>query len=221
MHFCPCARRRYSLTCPSPRSARTSKPGFCPRSKPAHRIGCCFDGPTCFCSPRSMETTCSRARCAVARSISSRRCWSQVVGVNSFVRSTPTRLRPPHAHSRNRGALFKSRDRVALDRYLFIDIQGLIHDLAPRVDAYAEGLMRIEEQEGLLGGEAIFKGTRLSVRHIGRMHHDGERIDDIIADYPYLRPSDVEFAALFFRANPTLGRPPASSRGERAGGLAS
>ena len=35
----------------------------------------------------------------------------------------------------------------------------------------------IEEREGVLGGEAVFRNTRLSVRHIGKMFHGEQRGD--------------------------------------------
>jgi uncharacterized protein (DUF433 family) len=113
--------------------------------------------------------------------------------------------------------LFASCDRLKLDDYLFIDIEKVTTDLAPRVDLYAEGLGRIEEKEGVLGGEAVFKNTRLSVNHIGKMRDGGEAIENIIEDYPYLRKSEVEFARLYFKAHPLLGRPPRHGEIEFAG----
>jgi uncharacterized protein (DUF433 family) len=104
--------------------------------------------------------------------------------------------------------LFGSCDRLKLDDYLFIDIKKAAKDLAPRIDLYAEGLTRIEEKQGVLGGEAVFKDTRLSVKHIGKMREGGEAIADIIEDYPYLHDDDIEFARLYFKAHPMLGRPP-------------
>jgi uncharacterized protein (DUF433 family) len=104
--------------------------------------------------------------------------------------------------------LFDSCDRLKLDDYLFIDIKKAAKDLAPRIDLYADGLTRIEEKEGVLGGEAVFKNTRLSVNHIGKMREGGEAIADIIEDYPYLHDDDIEFARLYFKAHPMLGRPP-------------
>jgi uncharacterized protein (DUF433 family) len=103
--------------------------------------------------------------------------------------------------------LFGVGDRLKLGDYLFIDVAEVEKDLAPRVDLYAEGLSRIEEREGVLGGEAVFRNTRLSVNHIGKMHDAGESIEDIIKDYPYLRENDIAFARLYWKAHPTLGRP--------------
>jgi uncharacterized protein (DUF433 family) len=104
--------------------------------------------------------------------------------------------------------LFDHCDRLKLDDYLFIDIKKAAKDLAPRIDLYADGLTRIEEKEGVLGGDAVFKNTRLSVNHIGKMREGGEAIADIIEDYPYLHDDDIEFARLYFKAHPMLGRPP-------------
>src|SRR5262249_1991662 len=103
--------------------------------------------------------------------------------------------------------LFASCDRLKLDNYLFIDLEKVVKELAPRVDLYAEGLSRIEEREGVLGGEAVFRNTRLSVNHIGKMRDDGESIEDIIKDYPYLHKNDIDFAQLYWKAHPMVGRP--------------
>jgi uncharacterized protein (DUF433 family) len=106
--------------------------------------------------------------------------------------------------------LFDSCDRLKLDDYLFVDIKKAAKDLAPRIDLYADGLTRIEEKEGVLGGEAVFKDTRLSVKHIGKMREGGEKIEDILEDYPYLKENDVEFARLYSKSHPMVGRPPRS-----------
>ncbi len=113
--------------------------------------------------------------------------------------------------------LFASCDRLKLDGYLFIDVEKVAEDLAPRVNLYAEGLSRIEEREGVLGGEAVFRNTRLSVNHIGKMRDGGESIEDIIGDYPYLHKNDVEFAKLYWKAHPIVGRPRRREEADFAG----
>ncbi len=113
--------------------------------------------------------------------------------------------------------LLAFRDRVNLGGYLFIDVEQAVKDLAPRVDLYAEGLSRIEEKEGVLGGEAVFRNTRLSVSHVGKMRHGGEPIEDILEDYPYLHKNDVEFAQLYWQAHPVVGRPRQRGEGDLAG----
>jgi uncharacterized protein (DUF433 family) len=98
-------------------------------------------------------------------------------------------------------------ERFKVSDYLFIDLDSLFEDVTPRVDLYARGLSWIEEKEGVLGGEATFKGTRLPVRHIGKMFANGESIELILEDYPYLTADDVKFARLYNEAHPSLGRP--------------
>jgi uncharacterized protein (DUF433 family) len=115
------------------------------------------------------------------------------------------------------GRLLASCDRLRLGDYLFIDIKKVTKDLAPLVDVYAEGLSRIEEREGVLGGEAVFRNTRLSVRHIGKMHDGGETVESIIEDYPYLRSRDIAFARLYWKAHPAAGRPRRTEEADFAG----
>jgi uncharacterized protein (DUF433 family) len=131
---------------------------------------------------------------------SDRRHFYDHLDAKALLADTLTRNRPSQ--------LFGAGDRLKLDDYLFIDIAKVVEDLAPRVDLYAKGLTHIEQKEDVLGGEAVFKNTRLSVNHIGKMREGGEAVADIIEDYPYLRQDDVEFARLYFKAHPMLGRPP-------------
>lgn len=56
----------------------------------------------------------------------------------------------------------------------------------------------IKRDPHILGGEPVFAGTRLSVRHVGKMLSRGTPINDVLADYPYLSKSDAEFAKLFY-----------------------
>jgi uncharacterized protein (DUF433 family) len=51
---------------------------------------------------------------------------------------------------------------------------------------YRRGLDRIESRRDMRGGEPAFKGTRLSIRHIGGMALNGAPDADIRTDYPQL-----------------------------------
>lgn len=113
-----------------------------------------------------------------------------------------------HNYSEHLSNYLVSRcDRMKIDDYLFIDFDRVLDDLAPRVDLYAKGLSRIEEKAGTLGGEAVFNGTRLSVRHVGKMFASGEPLNEILEDYPYLTGDDVKFSRLYSEAHPMVGRP--------------
>jgi len=97
---------------------------------------------------------------------------------------------------------------LEIDNYVFINVKRVFEDVRPRMDLYAEGLKRIEERNTVLGGKPVFRGTRLSVHHVGKMLARDEPIEHILEDYPYLSEKDVRFAHLYYLAHPTLGRPP-------------
>ena len=82
---------------------------------------------------------------------------------------------------------------------------------------YRRGLGRVESRPDVLGGEPVFKGTRLSVRHIGGMALAGVPELEMRADYPQLSSEDIAFAALFARIRPLSGRPGRRLRFTRAG----
>lgn len=105
--------------------------------------------------------------------------------------------------------------KLTLDRYVLLDLGKVCEEVRPRVTLYASGLSKIEEKEGVLSGDAVFKNTRLSVCHVGKMYERGETIANILSDYPYLTEDDVKFARLYFRAHPPVGRPRMSGEAER------
>ena len=102
---------------------------------------------------------------------------------------------------------YKPISAINIDRFVMLDVEKVLHSIGPRVGIYWEGLTRIEEKDDILGGNAVFKGTRLPVMHIGKMALDGEPIEAITEDYPYLNEDDVSFAKLYYKAHPSLGRP--------------
>ncbi|WP_095201121.1 DUF433 domain-containing protein [Mesorhizobium carmichaelinearum] len=106
---------------------------------------------------------------------------------------------------------YDKRASVDIDLYLNIDLSRVVHRVSPRLEVYCTGLSRVEEKEDVLGGEAVFTGSRLSVLHIGKMVDGGERVENILEDYPYLNEDDIKFASLYYRAHPPTGRPRASS----------
>lgn len=107
-----------------------------------------------------------------------------------------------------------STERIDIDTYISINMSKVCEHVSPRVDLYAEGLGRVEESDMVMGGAAVFKDTRISVIHIGKMADRGVPISEIIEDYG-VTEGDVEFARLYYRARPPRGRPCVS--GERNG----
>ena len=99
---------------------------------------------------------------------------------------------------------------VSLDRFVVLDFSSVVKEVRPRVDSYVKGLMSVEERDDVLGGDAVFKGTRLPVMHIGKAYARGETMTNLLEDYPYLTEGDIEFAKVYFSAHPPVGRPPAA-----------
>lgn len=56
---------------------------------------------------------------------------------------------------------------------------------------------RIESRPDVLGGEPVFKGTRISVRHVGKLVKKGVPLAELREDFPSLSEDDLVFAALF------------------------
>lgn len=100
---------------------------------------------------------------------------------------------------------------VELDKYVTLDLRKVVESIRPRVALYSYGLERIEEKEGILGGDAVFAGTRIPVSHIGRMYARGVPLHEILSDFVGLSEDDVKFAKLYHDAHPAVGRPRASA----------
>jgi uncharacterized protein (DUF433 family) len=58
----------------------------------------------------------------------------------------------------------------------------------------------IEEKPGVMLGKPVFKGTRLTVEHVLKELGGGMSPDDLLANYPTLRPEHVRAAMLYAAA---------------------
>ena len=58
-----------------------------------------------------------------------------------------------------------------------------------------------------MGGEPVFKGTRISVAHVGALASRGRPLQEILEDYPRLSEDDVRLAEIVFKMGPRPGRP--------------
>jgi len=88
-----------------------------------------------------------------------------------------------------------------------IDASDLRKRLAQRLRLYRRGRARVISRPDLVGGESVFKGTRVPVRHVGLLARKGVPVAEILEDYPALDEDDVAFARLFVKLRPDPGRP--------------
>jgi uncharacterized protein (DUF433 family) len=94
---------------------------------------------------------------------------------------------------------------------LWIDLNVVVEAVSERLESFERWKSnKVATDPEVLGGEPVFRGTRLSVRHIGQLA-DRETIAVILEDYPYLSEADVAFARRYHLAYPRVGRPRESS----------
>lgn len=60
---------------------------------------------------------------------------------------------------------------------------------------------RIIRDKGICGGEPVFKGTRVILRTVLASLADGDSVAEILADFPSLKPEDVQAAIAFAAAS--------------------
>jgi uncharacterized protein (DUF433 family) len=98
-------------------------------------------------------------------------------------------------------------DTVRADDYLIIDVARAREQLATRAEALREAEKLIQSVKGVVGGEPVFKGTRVPVRAIAAMKAQGASTEEIVEGYPSLTGRMVELADIWTAAHPVRGRP--------------
>ncbi len=111
-------------------------------------------------------------------------------------------------------ALETGRVRLDLGRGWTLDVAAVATDLRHRVAEFEAWREALVTRDDILGGEPVFPGSRLAVRHVGEMLARGADPAEVREDYPYLGERDIEFARLYSVAYPRIGRP----RGQAAAG---
>jgi uncharacterized protein (DUF433 family) len=60
---------------------------------------------------------------------------------------------------------------------------------------------RIVRDQGICGGEPVFKGTRVTLRTVLASLASGDSAEDIVKDFPSLKAEDVQAAIAFAAAS--------------------
>ena len=60
---------------------------------------------------------------------------------------------------------------------------------------------RIIRDGKICGGEPVFKGTRVTLRTVLASLADGDSPEDILSDFPSLKPEDIQAAIAFAAAS--------------------
>lgn len=108
-------------------------------------------------------------------------------------------------------------ESVRADDYLIVDVARAREQLAERADALRESESMIHSVKGVVGGEPVFKNTRVPVRAIAAMRAQGASAEELLEGYPSLSARMIELAEIWTAAHPARGRPKTlSEQGLRA-----
>jgi uncharacterized protein (DUF433 family) len=69
------------------------------------------------------------------------------------------------------------------------------------------GRKRVVSSPEVLGGEPVFRGTRIPLRHVASLFRKGVSEQEIVEDFPSLSVRDLAYARLFSRFGDKPGRP--------------
>lgn len=103
--------------------------------------------------------------------------------------------------------VFRSGDVV-----IVVECKGLRNTLTQDLSAYRRGLKRIVSDPSVMGGEPVFKGTRITLAHVSALIAKRVPLREIAEDYPALNLADIAFAAIHSKMKRNPGRPRKSLR---------
>lgn len=97
--------------------------------------------------------------------------------------------------------------RVKADDLVIVDVGEARRQIAKRVRELQAAEAAVVRDSKVMGGEPVFKGTRIPVRLIASMLDQGASEAEILDGYPRLETRDLELAQIWAAAHPRRGRP--------------
>jgi uncharacterized protein (DUF433 family) len=97
---------------------------------------------------------------------------------------------------------------IAIGEVVHIDAGKALAEVRRRLALYERARERIMCDKDVMGGAPTIRGTRITAQSLLGRLEDGDTVDTILEDYPYLDADVIEGAALYARAHPLRGRPP-------------
>lgn len=112
----------------------------------------------------------------------------------------------------NRTAACWSREGANLvyrsgDIQVSVECKAFRQKVAQNLTAFRWGRRRIVSNPDVLGGEPVFRGTRIPLRHVASLFRKGVSEKEIAEDFPALSSRDLAYARLFSRLVERPGRP--------------
>lgn len=97
--------------------------------------------------------------------------------------------------------------RVKADAFVIVDVEEARKQIAKRVRDLDAAEAAVTQSSKVMGGEPVFKGTRIPVRLVASMLDQGVSEAEILDGYPGLEARHLEFARIWGVAHPRRGRP--------------
>ncbi|MEH3117161.1 MAG: DUF433 domain-containing protein [Methylorubrum populi] len=97
--------------------------------------------------------------------------------------------------------------RVKADTYLIVDVEEARKQIAQRARHLETAESAVTCSTAVMGGEPVFKGTRIPVRLIATMLDEGVDASEILEGYPKLEERHLDLARMWVAAHPRRGRP--------------
>ncbi len=100
------------------------------------------------------------------------------------------------------------RNRLSLDGgFLTIDLRGPRQELAASLRRLRRSLALVISDPAILGGDPVFRGTRVAVHLIATLLRQGSTEQELLEAYPRLTVEMVRLAPIYASAYPLRGRP--------------
>jgi len=93
------------------------------------------------------------------------------------------------------------------DMQVSFECKGFRRTVARNLSAFRWGRRRVVSTSDILGGEPVFRGTRIPLQHVASLFRKGVPEKEIAEDFPALSARDLAYARLFSRFGERPGRP--------------
>jgi uncharacterized protein (DUF433 family) len=106
------------------------------------------------------------------------------------------------------------------DMQVSVECKSFRQTVARNLAAYRWGRRRIVSSPEILGGEPVFRGTRVPLQHVASLYRKGVPEREITEDFPALSDRDFAYARLVARVGEKPGRPKKRLAFKRGHGVA-
>ncbi len=90
---------------------------------------------------------------------------------------------------------------------VLVECTSFRQTVARNLAAFRWGRRRVVSLPEVLGGEPVFRGTRIPLQHVASLFRKGIPENEIMEDFPGLGARDLAYARLFSRLGERPGRP--------------